>query len=75
MKKTSDYAIAKGAYTSDSSQTAYKGNGSWMLRTPTDTYNTFIRECDFRGMVTDGGNNIASTFFGVAPAITISLVA
>ena len=75
MKKTSDYAIAKGAYTSDSSQTAYKGNGIWMLRTPIDTYNTFIRECDYRGMVTDGGTNITSTFFGVAPAITISLVA
>ena len=75
MKKTSDYAISKGAYTSDSSQTAYKGNGIWMLRTPNDTYNTFIRECDYRGMVTDGGTNITSTFFGVAPAITISLVA
>ena len=75
MKKTSDYAIAKGAYTSDSSQTAYKGNGIWMLRTPIDTYNTFIRECDYRGMVTDGGTNITSTFFGVVPAITISLVA
>ena len=75
MKKTSDYAISKGAYTSDSSQTAYKGNGIWMLRTPNDTYNTFIRECDYRGMVTDGGTNITSTFFGVVPAITISLVA
>ena len=75
MKKTSDYAIAKGAYTSDSSQTAHKGNGIWMLRTPIDTYNTFIRECDFRGMVTDGGTNITSTAFGVVPAITISLVA
>ena len=75
MKKTSDYAIAKGAYTSDSSQTAYKGNGIWMLRTPNDTYTHFIRECDHSGAVTDGGTNITSTFFGVVPAITITLSA
>ena len=75
MKKTSDYAIANGAYTSDSSQTAYKGNGIWMLRTPNDTYTHFIRECDHSGAVTDGGTNITSTFFGVVPAITITLSA
>ena len=75
MKKTSDYAIAKGAYTSDSSQTAYKGNGIWMLRTPNDTYTHFIRECNHSGAVTDGGTNITSTFFGVVPAITITLSA
>ena len=75
MKKTSDYAIAKGAYTSDSSQTAYKGNGIWMLRTPNDTYTHFIRECDHSGAVTDGGTNITSTFFGVVPAITVTLSA
>ena len=75
MKKTSDYAIAKGAYTSDSSQTAYKGNGIWMLRTPNDTYTHFIRECDHSGAVTDGGTNITSTFFGVVPAITVTISA
>jgi hypothetical protein len=73
MKKTSDYAIANGAYTSVSTQTAYNGNGMWMLRTPNDSYTHFIRECNDTGAVTDGGTNITNTFFGIVPAITITL--
>ena len=73
MKKTSDYAIANGAYTSVSTQIAYNGNGMWMLRTPNDSYTHFIRECNDTGAVTDGGTNITNTFFGIVPAITITL--
>ena len=73
IKTPSDYALASSVWVSMSNITANKGNGLWMLRTPNDTYEHFIRECNYNGEVTDGGTNLSSVFYGVVPAITIKL--
>ena len=73
MRAVNDYAKAGGAWVSTSSLTAYYGNGLWMLRSPSNTYGHFIRECNYNGELTDGGTNVSSTLFGIVPAITIKL--
>ena len=72
-KTVSDYARASGAWISTSYLEAHNGNGLWMLRTPNDTYTHFISECNYNGDISDGGTNVSSKLFGVAPALTIRL--
>ena len=72
-KNVSDYARASGALISTSYLEAHNGNGLWMLRTPNDAYTHFISECNYNGDISDGGTNVSSKFFGVAPALTIKL--
>ena len=73
IKSVSDYARASGAWISTIELGDNYGRGMWMLRTPNDTYAHFIRACSYNGEITDGGTNVSSTFFGVAPAIKIKL--
>ena len=73
IKAVSDYARARGALISTIELGNNYGKGTWMLRTPNDTYSHFIRACSYNGDITDGGTHVSSTFFGVAPAIKIKL--
>ena len=73
IRKVSDYARAGGAWMSKSEWSEQYGNGLWLLRSPTDGGSSFVRECNYTGEVTDGGTNVASEHFGIAPALTLNL--
>ncbi|MDD4154141.1 MAG: DUF6273 domain-containing protein [Bacilli bacterium] len=62
----SAYAQSQGVYTYTSN-----GNSYWWLRSPHDYYTVTARDVDYDGDV--DFNNIAITYYGVVPALWISL--
>lgn len=73
MRKLSDYARASGAWMSKSDWDGQYGGGIWMLRSPADSSNAFVRECHYNGEITEGGNNVSGKYFGIVPALTLKL--
>ena len=72
IKTVTDYARATGAWINMSEWDGNMGSGIWMLRSPADSSNIFIREGYYVGDVTDGGINISSTAHGVVPMLRLS---
>ena len=72
IKTVTDYARATGAWINMSELDGNMGSGIWMLRSPADSSNIFIREGYYVGDVTDGGINISSTAHGVVPMLRLS---
>ena len=73
VKSVSDYSIANGAFISISDWENYYGKGNYLTRTPAQSASWFVRECNYRGEITDGGTNVSTTYFGVAPMCRVLL--
>ncbi len=69
-KQTTDYAQAQGAYTS--TNTVYKGNGDWWLRSPNYCYSYTAWGVDLVG-ITDYYIFVNYSIIGVVPALKIRL--
>lgn len=69
-KKTTDYARAQGAYTSDATDS--QGNGWWWLRSPRNDNALNARGVYYDGYVS-GNRTVNRTDCGVVPAICVKL--
>lgn len=70
QKKTTAYAQCQGAYTATDS--SYKGNGWWWLRSPNDDISFSARDVDFDGRAYSH-YYVSYTDGGVVPALKIKL--
>ena len=68
-KQNTDYAKCQGAWTSTDS--SYKGNGYWWLRSPNCNNSFYARSVSRRGGADD--YRVYYTNYGVVPALKISL--
>ena len=68
---TSDYARANGAFVNQAKTDV--GNGSWWLRSPYAANSSNAHVALYTGTVSEGGANVASSSYGIVPALRITL--
>ena len=68
IKQPTQYAKSQGAYVSTNS--ASKGNGYWMLRSPFAVRDYYVKRVDYNGEV-DRSRYVGNTDTGIVPALWI----